>query len=127
MKMKYVATLPIALAGAIAAGTAFAGWSVIAVQDAPGPGWSSWGWTHNYAGQGEAINEAVRICSEGGGACRYLFFNEKKCISYAESRAGGWWYGWAYGSNRSSVQDKAVEGCAAGAPPNTCRVLLIAC
>ena len=80
MKMKHVATLLIALAGAIAAGTAFAGWSVIAVQDTPGPGWSSWGWTHNYAGQGEAINEAVRICSEGGGACRYLFFNEKNAF-----------------------------------------------
>ena len=67
MKMKHIATLLIALTGASAAGTAFAGWSSIAVQDTPGTGFSSWGWTHNYAGQGEAIVEAERICQQGGG------------------------------------------------------------
>jgi hypothetical protein len=90
MKMKYVATLPIALAGAIAAGTAFAGWSVIAVQDAPGPGWSSWGWTHNYAGQGEAINEAVRICSEVGGLADTCSSTKKNAfLTRKVARVGG--------------------------------------
>ena len=89
MKMKHVATLLIALAGAIAAGTAFAGWSVIAVQDTPGPGWSSWGWTHNYAGQGEAINEAVRILLGGWGGLQIPVLQRKK-MHFLRGKSRGW-------------------------------------
>jgi Domain of unknown function (DUF4189) len=115
------------IAGAtLAAPRAFAGWSSIAVDDKAGSShWGSWGWAHNFAGKGEAIVAALNACSSLN--CRYLFINEKKCIAYAESRAGGWWFGYAAGSHRASVKALAMSGCAGSAPAGTCRILLDNC
>ena len=106
---------------AAGAGEAAAGWSSIAVDSFN----ARWGWTHNYRGQGEAIVSAQNAC--GTLNCRTQFFTNAKCIAYAESRAGGFWFGTGAGNTRWRVRDTALSGCSRGAPVGTCRILLDAC
>src|SRR5262245_53252802 len=121
MKMRLASVSLIALLGMTAAiDSAMAGWSSIATDDR-----GSWGWTHNYRGKGEAIVDAMNAC--GNLSCVWKFVTTRKCIAYAESRAGGYWYGISRGNASARVRAGALEACARGAPAGTCHIQLHAC
>jgi len=73
----------------------------------------------------EAIGQALSQC--GKPSCRLEFVENMKCLAYAESRDGGYWYGDGYGHSERDAVNIALHGCQLGAPAGTCRVIRSAC
>ena len=63
--------------------------------------------------------DAVSRC---GGKCRVVMTGRGRCVAFADSSSGGYWYGHAYGDNSNSVEKTALRGCSLGAPKGTCSI-----
>jgi hypothetical protein len=68
--------------------------------------------------------DAVSRC---GGNCRVVMTGRGRCVAFADSSSGGYWYGHAYGSDAEAVRRIAIDGCSAGAPAGTCRIKHVNC
>src|SRR5262245_35043020 len=80
-------------------------WAAIAAD-----GNGRWGHAVSQPAQDAAENAALAGC---GDDCKIIGDRalEARCIAYAESRQGGYWYfGWL-GPNESTVQDKVLNAC----------------
>lgn len=68
--------------------------------------------------------DAVSRC---GGSCRVVMTGRGRCVAFADSNLGGYWYGHGYGNNARSVRRIAMDGCSAGAPAGSCRIKHVNC
>lgn len=90
-----------------------------------------WGYAYGKNSSEEAQRDAWLGCGSSRfnllGAppinCQIGFAAKTKCIAFAESRAGGYWVGFAFGNDRESVKNTALSGCAQGAPGGSCAVI----
>jgi hypothetical protein len=89
-------------------------WSAIAID-----GRGRWGYANHFETQQLAQQRAIAAC--GGAGCRVVLRSGNRCISYAESRSGGYWYGIADGPDQAQVQQAAVRFCQQRAPAGSCR------
>jgi hypothetical protein len=64
-----------------------------------------------------ARSDARRRCGPG---CSVLGSGKGQCVAVVESKAGGYWIGFAYGTSRQFVIGAATKGCTDRAPGGTC-------
>jgi len=89
-------------------------------------GKGSWGFAVSQASEAQARASAVKGC--GNGNCKVELSGRGKCAAYADSRAnGGYWYGLGMGATAAATSAAARQGCAKGAPRNTCKVHKTVC
>ena len=88
-------------------------------------GRGAWGASLGFTTSQAASADAVRRC--GGGACRAVMTGRGRCVGFADSSSGGYWYGNAYGDNAAVVRRIALQGCSGSAPAGTCRVRHVNC
>ena len=87
-------------------------------------GRGAWGASLGRSTRNEAGADAVRRC---GGNCRVVMVGPGRCVAFADSSSGGYWYGHAYGNDNEAVRRIAMQGCSAGAPRGTCHVKHVNC
>jgi hypothetical protein len=95
-------------------------WAAIAVD-----GNGHWGYAVGQPSPDVAKTAALQGC--GGGACKILDALQARCIAYAESRAGGYWYFGLFGPDARSVENNAMSACWKAAPPNSCALVKAVC
>ena len=95
------------------------GYAAVAVD-----GRGAWGASLGLSTSRAAGADAVRRC---GGSCRVAMTGRGRCVAFADSSSGGYWYGHAYGDNSQAVRRIAMQGCSAGAPQGTCRIKHVNC
>jgi hypothetical protein len=88
-------------------------------------GRGAWGASLGQPTPNAAGADAVSRC--GGGNCRVVMTGPGRCVAFADSSQGGYWYGHAYGDNAEAVRKIAMEGCSAGAPAGTCQIKHVNC
>jgi len=101
----------------MASGTS--GYAAVAVN-----GHGAWGASLGLATANAAGFDAVRRC---GGNCRVVMTGAGRCVAFADSSSGGYWYGHAYGNDSEAVRRIALQGCSSGAPRGTCSVQHVNC
>lgn len=79
-----------------------------------------WAWQWD-ASQDASRQRALSRCGEA--ACQVVFTLQSSCFAYAESRAGGYWYGAAYGASVAETAAAALGACGQGAPAGSCRLV----
>ncbi len=105
-------------------------WGAEAAAQSPGyaavavDGRGVWGASLGLSTPRAAGTDAVRRC---GGNCRVVMTGHGRCVAFAASASGGYWYGHAYGENGEVVRRIAMQGCSAGAPGGTCRIQHVNC
>jgi pathogenesis-related protein 1 len=98
-------------------------WSAFAT-DAKG----NWGYGAHWADQQHARNLAVDGCGGTGIGCKVFWTTRDKCVAYAESRQGGFWYAAGGGGTKAQANQNALKFCQSGtAPPNSCKVVVAEC
>jgi hypothetical protein len=95
------------------------GYAAVAVN-----GRGAWGASLGLSTARAAGADAVSRC---GGNCRVAMTGRGRCVAFADSSSGGYWYGHAYGNNTGAVRSIAMQGCSAGAPSGTCRIKHVNC
>jgi hypothetical protein len=100
--------------------TATGPWAAIAVD-----GNGRWGYAVGQPSPDVAKNAALQGC--GGGACTILDALQARCIAYAESREGGYWYFGLFGPDEGTVQSNAMNACNKAAPAGSCRIVQSVC
>jgi hypothetical protein len=95
------------------------GYAAVAVN-----GHGAWGASLGLATADAAGTDAVRRC---GGNCRVVMTGAGRCVAFADSSSGGYWYGHAYGDDSETVRRIALQGCSAGAPRGSCGVQHVNC
>ncbi len=103
----------------------------------PGRGdWSSfasngkgnWGYATYYATQADAQNLAVNGCGGAGNGCKAFWTTNAKCVAYAESRQGGYWYAAGGANDANQANQNALKFCQSGsAPAGSCKTTLTKC
>jgi hypothetical protein len=78
-------------------------------------------------GLGTAEGARADAVSRCGGKCRVTMTGRGRCVAFADSSSGGYWYGHSYGDNAEAVRNTAMGGCSAGAPKGTCRIKHVNC
>jgi hypothetical protein len=96
------------------------GYAVVAVD-----GHGAWGASLGLMNPDAAGSDAISRC--GGANCRVVMIGRGRCVAFADSSSGGYWYGHAFGSNAQAVRSIAIQGCSAGAPAGTCRIKHVNC
>jgi hypothetical protein len=94
-------------------------WAAIAIDGA-----GHWGYAYGKPNRPSAESGALGGCGAPG--CKIESAEQARCLAFAESRAGGYWYGMGYGATEDAVVSTAKGGCSAGAPAGTCQVLKVA-
>jgi hypothetical protein len=107
----------VALGSQVSAGPS--GWAAVAVD-----GHGAWGASLGLSTAGAAGRDAVRRC---GGVCNVVMRGRGRCVAFADSSSGGYWYGHAYGDSARVVRRIAMQGCSAGAPGGTCHIKHVNC
>ena len=95
------------------------GYAAVAVD-----GHGLWGASLGLSTPQAAGHDAVSRCGE---KCRVVMTGRGRCVAFADSSSGGYWYGHAYGDDAEAVRRTAMQGCSAGAPRGTCRVKHVNC
>ena len=95
------------------------GWAAVAVD-----GRGAWGASLGLPTSSAAGRDAISRC---GGNCRVVMAGRGRCVAFADSSSGGYWYGHAYGDSAQGVRSVAMEGCSAGAPSGTCHIKHVNC
>lgn len=95
-------------------------WAAIAAD-----GNGRWGYAVGQPSQDVAANAALTDC--GGSGCKILGALQARCLAYAESREGGYWYFGFLGFNESAVQNKSLNACNNAAPAGSCKLLKSIC
>ena len=83
-----------------------------------------------WAATGIPAGAMVAIDGCGGAeiGCKIFWTTKDQCVSYAESRAGGYWYAAGGGSSEEQATQNAVRLCQSGtAPANTCESIIAEC
>jgi hypothetical protein len=78
-------------------------------------------------GQPTPSSAGIDALSRCPGRCRVVMTGPGRCVAFADSSSGGYWYGNAYGPTAGYVRRVAFNGCASGAPPGTCRMRHVNC
>ena len=95
------------------------GYAAVAVD-----GHGLWGASLGLSTPQAAGHDAAMRCGE---KCRVVMTGRGRCVAFADSSSGGYWYGHAYGDDAEAVRRIAMLGCSAGAPRGTCRVKHVNC
>ena len=113
-----------AIAGLAAAvlGTAPAAAQSYAAVAVDGSG--AWGASLGLQSRRQASADAIRRCP---GSCRVVMVGPGRCVAFADSSRGGYWYGHAYGGSANAVRRIALQGCRLGAPAGTCQLRHVNC
>jgi hypothetical protein len=82
-------------------------------------GRGAWGASLGQPTASAAGADAVSRC---GGNCRVVMTGRGRCVAFADSSRGGYWYGHSYGDNLQAVRRISMDGCSSGAPAGTCRL-----
>jgi len=81
-----------------------------------------WGFAAHYANAAAANAAALSGCGGAGAGCRVFWTTRDRCVSFAESRSGGYWYAAGGGGNEAIARQNALRFCQSGrAPPGSCR------
>ncbi len=88
-------------------------------------GKGAWGYAMHYATEAQARDAARKFC--GSGRCMVKVAGPVECYAYVESRKGGYWYGLALHSSRSTALQVARGGCEKSAPAGSCKVIKEGC
>ena len=81
-----------------------------------------WGVAAHRASQSVASAEALNGCGGAAAGCKVFWTTSDRCVSYAESRSGGYWYAAGGGGTDAEARQKAMGFCQSGkAPPNSCK------
>lgn len=87
-----------------------------------------WGVALHEQNEQKAKSVALRECgTRGVGGCRILVTGAVSCYAYFESKTGGYWYGLALHSSRTTAEQIARQGCSKGAPAGTCKLVKAGC
>lgn len=87
-----------------------------------------WGYATHYASAEDAQNLAVNGCGGTGNGCKTFWTTQDKCVAYAESRQGGYWYAAGGGGNTQQANQNALKFCQSGtAPPGSCKTTVTRC
>jgi hypothetical protein len=88
----------------------------------------NWGYGSHWAS--EQVAQQFAIDGGGGGAigCQVFWTTRDRCVSYAESRAGGFWYAAGGGGDEQQAKQNAIKFCQSGtAPPGSCTTPVAEC
>lgn len=98
-------------------------WSAFAASDG-----GDWGYGVHKADEQTASKLALEGCGGAGAGCKVFWTTRDQCVSFAESRDGGYWYAAGGGTSESEAQASAVRFCQSGsAPGNTCAATVTEC
>jgi hypothetical protein len=97
-------------------------WSAIAAD-----GKGRWGVALHEQNEQKAKSVAIKECRERGGLRCGAFAGPVSCYAYFESKTGGYWYGLALHSSRTTAEQVARQGCSKGAPAGTCKLVKSDC
>jgi uncharacterized protein YkwD len=87
-----------------------------------------WGYATHYATAQDAQNLAVNGCGGAGQGCKTFWTTKDKCVAYAESRQGGYWYAAGGGGGAQQANQNALKYCQSGtAPPGSCKTTVTKC
>lgn len=88
----------------------------------------NWGYATHYASAQDAQNLAVNGCGGAGQGCKAFWTTKDKCVAYAESRQGGFWYAAGGGGSAQVANQNALKYCQSGtAPPGSCKTTVTKC
>lgn len=81
-----------------------------------------WGYATFQSSQQKASDLAFNGCGGAKNGCKTFWTTTDKCVSFAESRAGGYWYAAGGGNDGQQAIANALKFCQSGtAPPGSCR------
>jgi hypothetical protein len=81
-----------------------------------------WGYATFQSSQQKASDLAFNGCGGAKNGCKTFWTTTDKCVSFAESRAGGYWYAAGGGNDGQQALANALKFCQSGtAPPGSCR------
>ena len=81
-----------------------------------------WGYATFQANQQKASDLAFDGCGGAKNGCKTFWTTTDKCVSFAESRSGGYWYAAGGGNDAQQALANALKFCQSGtAPPGSCR------
>jgi hypothetical protein len=87
-----------------------------------------WGYAAHRADKNSASAQALNACGGAQVGCRVFWTTTDRCVSYAESRSGGYWYAAAGAATDAEAREAAINSCrSAKAPANTCKDLGVWC
>jgi hypothetical protein len=95
------------------------GYAAVAVD-----GRGAWGASLGLVTANAAGRDAIRRC---GSNCRVVMTGRGRCVAFADTPRGGYWYGHSYGDSPVAVRRIAMQGCSSGAPAGTCRIKHVNC
>lgn len=82
-----------------------------------------WGFALHQANENTAVQLAIKGCGGFANGCKSFWTTRDRCVAYAESRQGGYWYAAGGGESREQAEANAVRFCQNGAAPaNSCAV-----
>lgn len=92
-------------------------WSAFATD-----GRGHWGLAAHRGKLNLARTSALKACGGSEKGCNVFWTTSHRCVAYAESRAGGYWYGAGGGNSETDAERNAIHFCQSGAaPPNSCK------
>ena len=98
-------------------------WSAFA-SDAKG----NWGYGTHWATVDVAKQLALKGCGGAGIGCKVFWTTQDKCVAYAHSKKGGYWYAGGGGTSDQQAKQNAIKFCQSGsAPPNSCVIAVAEC
>ncbi|TXI50804.1 MAG: DUF4189 domain-containing protein [Lysobacter sp.] len=71
-----------------------------------------------------ARSDALRRC---GSQCNVMISGKGRCVAVSESREGGYWIGYAHGTDKNFVIDGATKSCTDRAPRGGCLLQHVNC
>jgi hypothetical protein len=81
-----------------------------------------WGYGVHQATQQRASDLAFNGCGGAKNGCKTFWTTKDRCVSFAESRANGYWYAAGGGNDQNQAKANAIKFCQSGtAPPNSCK------
>jgi hypothetical protein len=81
-----------------------------------------WGYAVFKATEQQAKDLAFNGCGGNKNGCQVFWTTKDTCVSFAESRAGGYWYAAGGGADQNQAKQKAIQFCQSGtAPANSCK------
>jgi hypothetical protein len=90
---------------------------------AGGPG-GYWGFATFYDDEGAARRDAFDGCGGQQNRCEVFWTTRDRCVAFAESRAGGYWYAAGGSASEGGAQANALRICQNGsAPSGSCAVV----
>lgn len=88
----------------------------------------NWGYGAHWATEQIAHKLAVDGCGSTGIGCKVFWTTKDRCVSYAESRIGGFWYAAGGGNSQQQAVQNAIRFCQSGtAPPSSCKSIVAEC